>query len=81
MDGVLIPKYVKGLVVARLFYVAMGGQIFARRIPCYEILSRKKSEGARIITSGEMDLGQPEGILVVVFFVTSVSARLLCFPC
>ena len=66
MDGVLVPKDVKSFVVLRLLNVAMGGQVFTRRVPGYEILSREETEGARVVSSGEMHLSQPERILIIV---------------
>lgn len=75
MDGVFVPKNVYCFIVMRLLDIAMSGQVFTRRVPCYEILPREKAEGARIVTGGEMYLGQPEGVLVVVYRRISTRGR------
>ena len=66
MDGVLVAQDMQGFIVAALFDVAVGGEIFARRVTSYQILSCEETEGAGVVCGGEMDLGEPKGVLVVV---------------
>ena len=65
MCGVALPKNSERLLKSRLFYEAVGGKILAGGVAADEVLLGEEGLSSCVVSVGKVDLGQPEGVVVV----------------
>ena len=65
MGGVLLSKNIERLLESSLLDQAVSSEISTRRISGDEILFCEETLRSSVVSSRKVDLGKPEGILVV----------------
>lgn len=65
VGGVAVAENVEGVGVAALLYEAVGGEVAARGVPRYEVVLGEEGLGAGVVARREVNLREPEGIVVV----------------
>ncbi len=66
VSGRLVTQGCKGILEFGLLNTAVSGKVSACRAVVDEPMLLEEGQGARVVASGEVDLGQPEGIIGVV---------------
>lgn len=67
MCRIALPKDSQGLVESRLLDETVPGKIATRRVAADEVLLGEERLRTRVVSSRKVDLGQPKGIVVVVY--------------
>lgn len=65
MCGVLFAEDIECFFESILLDQAVSSKVPAGGVSCDQILLGEEALGSSIVASGEMDLGEPEGIFVV----------------
>jgi len=65
MGGIPVTEHIEGFLKFSLFNEAVTREISTRGIPRNEVLPREETLSASVVSSREVDLGQPEGIFVI----------------
>lgn len=63
---ILLAKNVQRFIESRLLDLTVCGQVFAGRVAGDEVLFGEEALSSRIVSGGEVDLGKPECVFVVV---------------
>jgi len=71
---VLLAQHIECFFEPALLDEAVSRQISTRGVPRDQVLFGEKALGSSIVSGGEMDLGEPEGIFVV--FWPQISRRI-----
>lgn len=67
MSGILFAQECEGFVKSGLLDKTVRGKVPARGISGNEILFGQEALGSSVIACGEVDLGKPKGIFVIVW--------------
>lgn len=67
MRRIALPQDSQGLVESRLFDQAVSGKIATGRVAADEVLLGEERLRTCVVSSRKVDLGQPKGIVVVVY--------------
>jgi hypothetical protein len=70
VDGVLVAEQAQGVVELAELDGAVGGQVAALGVAVGEGAAGEQGLGAVVVARGEVDLGEPEGVLVVAWVVS-----------
>ena len=65
VGGVALAEDFEGFGVAGLLDEAVAGEVAAGGVAGYEVLFGEECLGAGVVACGEVDLGQPKGIVVI----------------
>lgn len=65
MGGVAVAEDVEGLGVAALLDEAVAGEVAARWVPGDEVVLCEEGLRAGVVARVEVDLGEPEGVVIV----------------
>lgn len=65
MRGVPVAEDIERLCVAALLDEAVAGKVAARGVPGDEVVFREEGLGAGVVARVEVDLGEPEGVVIV----------------